>query len=383
MSKLAAIIFADGICSRKGRFEPLFPLGDGTVLSRCVDLFWSNDVRQVIVVAQRENLELEEIAKSAGAEVVYQKHSERSVFASLMTGVREFHKDVSGFFIMPVNVPLVRTKTVTRMIQAFEKNLASVVYPRFHGDRGYPPLVHGKLVPRMMEVEGDTDLCSMLRRFDVEAIDLDVVDRGIVHSVKDREGYVSARQWAEITYPLPEECEQLWDLYSTPHETREHCKAVARLGVRICDMLNEKRSDENRLDRHFVEGAALIHDVGKGMKRHDAVGGEWLAIHGYDDAADIVRHHSDLVLLPDDPITEREIVFLADKLIRGVTPVALDERYNEKMGLYGSIPDARRAIEGRHKRGREVLKRFEEELGVDLEALSRELLADRAVAETV
>ncbi len=383
MKKLAAIIFADEFCSGKCRFNPLFSFGAESVLSRCVDLFWANDVRQIVVVGKKTNRKLEETAENSGAEVVYESDGGQGVLFSLMTGVREFQRDVSGFFILPVNRPLVRAKTVTRLIQAFEKEDASILYPRFQGKRGYPPLVHSKLVPRMLEHTEEETLCTLLSRFDSEASDMDVVDRGVLRALETAEDYSVARQHVGLKYPFPDECEQLWNMYSTPHETREHCRAVARVSVRFCDMLNGQRFGQDRLDRCFVEGAALTHDVGKGLKRHDAIGGEWLAIHGFEDAADIVRHHSDLVLLPGDPITEKEIVFLADKLIHGVTPVSLDERYGDKMARYGHIPDARRAITGRHKRGKQVLRRFERELGIDPEALTREILSGCPVAEHV
>ena len=235
--------------------------------------------------------------------------------------------------------------------------------------------MHGKFAAMISEHEGRDDLRAVLSAFDAEASDLDVADHGVLQSLENAADFAFAQQHAGRSYPSPEECGQLWKLFSTSRETIEHCRAVARLGVMLCDRLNERRSEGERLDRELVLGAALTHDIGKGMKRHDAIGGEWLAIHGFEDAADIVRQHSDLALEPGDPITEREIVFLADKLVRGVTPVPLDGRYEEKLALYGMDLDAKRSILGRRRRGREVLRRFEEELGPGLEDMAREFLA--------
>ena len=375
MMNLAAVIPAAGLSSRMDGFTPLLPLGEHSLLSRCVELLWGNDVRQIIVVTKKNDYKLEEAAQEVGAEVVHNTGDEQDMFSSVVAGVRAFHKEVSGFFLLPAAIPLVRTKTVTRLIQAFEKKQSTVLHPRFQGKRGHPPLIHGRLAPMVAEQAGRGGLDALLDGVASEASCLDVADYGVLHVVDAPEDYAFAQQRAGTTFPFPEECEQLWDLYATSPETRAHCRAVSRVAVLLCDKLNALRSEDTLLDRRLVEGAALTHDVGKGMKRHDAVGGEWLAIHGFDDAAEIVRQHSDLALLSGDPITEKEIVFLADKLVRGTIPVSLDDRYGEKLALYGHVADARTSILGRRKRGRAVLRRFQEELGLDPEALARDVLA--------
>ena len=141
MMNLAAVIPACGLTSHMGPYAPLLPLGSGTVLSSCVDLYWTNDVRQILVVAEPGNPELENEVRELGAEVVQNVDCPKEVFASVVLGIRAFRKGVSGFFLQPASVPLVRPKTVGRLIHAFEKSGASVLYPRFQGRRGLPVLV--------------------------------------------------------------------------------------------------------------------------------------------------------------------------------------------------------------------------------------------------
>jgi hypothetical protein len=88
-----------------------------------------------------------------------------------------------------------------------------------------------------------------------------------------------------------------------------------------------------------------------------------------------VAEHFDLTLSPDQPITEKEIVFLADKLVRCQSPVALDARYLEKLAAHRHEPGAEQAILGRLDRARNLLARFDREMDTPAEDLARKALA--------
>jgi CTP:molybdopterin cytidylyltransferase MocA len=120
------------------------------------------------------------------------------------------------------------------------------------------------------------------------------------------------------------------------------------------------------LDTALVFGAALAHDVAKALPRHARAGADLLARHGFAEAAAIVADHADLELAADAPLTEREIVFLADKYVRGVEVVDMEERYTAKLERFGDAPDARAAVAGRLARAAEVRRRFLEESGARL-----------------
>jgi CTP:molybdopterin cytidylyltransferase MocA len=120
------------------------------------------------------------------------------------------------------------------------------------------------------------------------------------------------------------------------------------------------------LDPALVFGAALAHDVAKAQPRHARAGADLLARHGFAEAAAIVADHADLELAPDAPLTEREIVFLADKYVRGVEVVDMEERYAAKLERFGGDPSARAAVAGRLARAAEVRRRFLEESGARL-----------------
>nr|WP_287410643.1 NTP transferase domain-containing protein [Pseudodesulfovibrio sp.] len=374
MSALAAIIPAAGFSSRMGDFKPLLPLGDGTVLSRCVDVFRRNGVEQVIVVTGRRSDEVTEAAHQAGVVAVHNADFEQGMYSSVLTGVRALGDDFSAFFMLPVDIPLVRSETVSRLIADFEQASPSILYPCFMGERGHPPLISRSLIPAIVNHDGTGGLRTVLDQNETGARDLDVADFGTVHDLDYPADYTLAKSLVDSPYPNHEECCQLWEMYSVPLNIVRHCQAVSRVAEALCQQLNCLRNGDC-LDAALVRGAALTHDIGKGTKRHEIVGAERLHAHGFHVAADIALEHFDLLLPSEEPITEKEVVFLADKLVCGEKPVPLKVRYMNKIEQYRHEPGVEQAILGRLERATDIMARFDREMGVSTEQLAQEVLA--------
>lgn len=122
-------------------------------------------------------------------------------------------------------------------------------------------------------------------------------------------------------------CEQLWEDMKLPGALKAHMTAVADLSVRIGAALNRKGFS---LDVSLLEAAALLHDIKKGTPHHAEAAAQTLEALGFSEIAPIVAAH---MRLPEDfrpEITERTVVFLADKHFAGAAPVSLEKRYGEK-----------------------------------------------------
>nr|WP_275406354.1 NTP transferase domain-containing protein [Pseudodesulfovibrio sp. JC047] len=370
---MAAIIPAAGLSSRMGEFKPLLPLGNGTVLSRCVDGFRANGIEQVVVVTGQRHDDVAAAAVQTGAQPVHNPDFMRGMYSSVVAGVRALNADVAAFFVLPVDIPLVRGVTVKRLIESFSASVPSVLYPCFLGERGHPPLIDRRLVPDILAHDGAGGLRTVLDRHEAEARNLDVADFGVSHDLDYPADYALAQAVVGTGYPSEQECRQLFAIYAVPANIVRHCQAVSRVAEALCERLQSRRPD-SVLDMGLVRGAALTHDIGKGTKQHEVVGAKRLHAHGFPAAATIALEHFDMTLASEEPITEKEIVFLADKLVCGEGPVLLHTRYLRKIEQYRHEPGAEQAIRARLARALEMLARFDHEMGVSAETVAREAL---------
>ncbi|WP_243545754.1 DVU_1551 family NTP transferase [Pseudodesulfovibrio tunisiensis] len=373
MTRLGAVIPAAGFSSRMGRFKPLLPLGPDTVLGRCVHAFTRNGLDDVCVVTGFRAEETSVLVRSEKALPVLNVDYEQGMFSSILTGIRALPDDVEAFFVLPVDIPLVRPETVARLARAWEERRAPLVYPVFRGERGHPPLIGRELIPDILRHDGQGGLRRVLENWEDRAFDVSVADSGTVQDLDYGTDYLVALERIGRDYPLEDECLALWDICGVSSDVRDHCRAVGRIARAMCRAMNRTARVE-RLDPDFAFSAGMVHDIAKGCKGHDQVGADWLAEHGFHAVAPIVAVHSDLAFDPAAGFGEREAVFLADKVVSGSQVVPLEARYAAKVEYFGADPKVRAAIHARRERARRVLSEFENLANVPLDSLAREVL---------
>lgn len=120
-------------------------------------------------------------------------------------------------------------------------------------------------------------------------------------------------------YPDERKCQALLDRMGTPEPVRAHCRAVAERAVLLAGNSPEP------VDLELLECVCLLHDLCRTQGReHPRLAAEVLTGAGYPELAEIVRQHHDLGPAPS---TEAQILYLADKLVSGIRPVTLTERF--------------------------------------------------------
>ena len=144
------------------------------------------------------------------------------------------------------------------------------------------------------------------------------------------------------TAPVPDEkeCEKILADAGTPERAVLHGRAVAEKALTICDLL-ERRGVF--LNRETVRAGALLHDMGKGRKRHADWGAAALLEKGYASLAAIVGDH---MVMPKDEerVSEKCVVFLADKLVKDDRETDLYARYHAD-----TPPQKRPFVRGRYE----------------------------------
>lgn len=366
--RLSAVVLAAGFSSRMGSLKALLPLGPHSAIERVINLFHQNNVQDVVVVTGYSGEKLSHHLKTAGVRTVHNPDYESGMFSSVQTGVRGIAKGSDGFFLQPVDIPLVRPYTIDLLRQVSACNPGRLVHPRFAGKRGHPPLIPAAVIPEILSWGGDGGLRGCLARHDACALSVDTPDRFILADMDTPDDY--RRLLAENSrWDIPDaaECElMLRTLFPVSPEVLHHSRRVAEVAHGLGTAVHLAGHE---LDLALIWAAAMLHDIAKGHRRHATVGGAWLAQLGLCRIAAVVSAHTDPEPIEAGSLTEKQIVYLADKLVRQDKRVTLEERFEAALSRYGRDPAACENIIRRRQAARQAVHWIEQATGRSLEEI--------------
>jgi len=363
--RLAAVVLAAGKSLRLPRFKPLLRLGGRTLLGRAAELFQRCGVAEIIAVTGCRAGEVETEAKTCGMRPVFNSRYEQGMFTSAQAGLRALAPGYDAVFVLPVDIPLVRPASVAALAKHLEASTAQVLLPSYRGKTGHPPLLRKTAVAHVLAWSGEGGLAGALQQLPLETLPL--ADAQIIFDVDDDEAFAEAgRRLASIDVPGIDEALTLLDIYNVGERGLAHGRGVAEAALTMARALNARGA---ALDLRLVEVAALLHDIAKGQPRHESAGARILAELGYQRLADIVASHRDIDPAEVPAITERELIYLADKFVRGPVRMPVRQRFQEKLDCFAQDAEACAAIRRRREHALAMQARFEAEIGKNMQEL--------------
>ncbi|WP_035272968.1 DVU_1551 family NTP transferase [Desulfogranum japonicum] len=364
---LSVLILAAGYSSRMGKLKGLLPLPcerSCSVLKRCVDIFRDSGLENITVVSGHAREHIETAAREYGCKTVYNANFAAGMFSSIQAGVASLPANTEAFFLLPVDIPLIRTGTIQRLLLTHKTSATQILYPVFNGHRGHPPLIHKSLFDMIKRgdhcEQGLRSLLTYVEDNDPLAVqEVATCDANILFDVDTPDDYHLAYSRALVLgYPTEEECQSLInEIYPMEERGIAHGEQVAWVAVCLCKEVN--RYLDTPLDPSLCYAGGLLHDIAKGYPQHEATGATWLWQLGFHQVATLVAAHKDIVYSPDMDLTEKELVHLADKVVRGSQLVKVAERFGEKMEIFKDDPLAVQAIQKRMEQALTIKKAVE------------------------
>lgn len=352
-----AVILAAGLSSRMaGPLKPVLPLAGKTPLSRLADTFRQAGLTDILVAGGHRQAEVAAEADRLGLRFVFNPYYESGMFSTVKAALAAVPRSCRRLLLTPADIPLFRPATVTRLLARAEApDAPPVLYPTFGGQRGHPPCLDAALLPAVLAYGGDDGLRAALSPFPQTGVA--VPDELILADMDTPADYARLDVRAgRLGIPTVAEAETLLAIEAVPPQGLAHARGVAAVAVGLARSLNDAGAV---LDLELVEAAALLHDVAKGRPKHEQAGGELLFALGFEAAAAIVAAHRDIALPEGAPVTEREIVYLADKFVHGRQLVPVAVRFGQKLDLFAHDPEAVAAITRRRQNALTVLARVE------------------------
>ena len=187
--EIAALILAAGYSSRMGKLKPLLPLGPITVIERCMRLFLDTGIDDVRVVVGHRFRDLVPLIEKLGVRWIVNEHYQHGMLSSIKVGIHALENPTKAFFLLPVDIPLVRHDTVIELLSAYGRHDADVLYPAFRGKRGHPPLINAALRSGILSWNEEGGLRSFLLQHQSRAVNIEVADENVLLDMDNLEQY--------------------------------------------------------------------------------------------------------------------------------------------------------------------------------------------------
>jgi CTP:molybdopterin cytidylyltransferase MocA len=373
--KIAGLILAAGTAGRMGECKALLPLSRDSALDVIVTRMKAAGVSSIIVVTGGFEETVRREALRLDCDTAFNPAFRSGMFCSVQTGVKAIGDGADAFFMLPVDIPLVKPSTYRAMIDAFNEgcDAPEVVYPTFSGKRGHPPLIGREMASRILSWGGEDGLSGLLALSE-KSIDVPTADRAVLLDMDTQDDYRALLRY-RMGEKIPDdsECEELLLIAGTPKKVTRHMRVVADCASRLADAICKSGANA-KIDRRLLRSVCLLHDIAKGKKDHEARGAAWLREKGYSKVASIVASHKDLggKTSKGSSINEAELLYISDKITDGEVISTLKNRMLRMETRFAPGSEALAAAIRRIKQASDIQKKIEKMTGRKL----AELLAD-------
>lgn len=188
------------------QLKPLLPLGNATVADHVISTFRSVGVDVFLVVGHRYK-EIKEGIKIHDTGFIYNTNYAKGMFTSVQAGVRGLNKEYTSFFLLPVDIPMVRTVTIEHLYNEGINRPGKIIYPVYNGKRGHPPLIPTSLIPGILEWKQEGGLKTFLKSHEDIALNLAVDDSFILFDIDTPEDYKELQKQYRCNIQIPDQAQ--------------------------------------------------------------------------------------------------------------------------------------------------------------------------------
>ena len=183
---MAAVLLAAGKSSRMGSCKPLLPLGDETVIERCLNTLHQGGVSEIIVVVSIHGEEVSRAARKHPVRIVANPDESGDMASSIRAGRDAATEDTSGIIVALCDYPLVMPGTVQALIDRHATHPDCIITPTCNGRRGHPLLPPRFILEKL--TAGNT-LRDVIKRNAVRIREIPLEDNGILIDMDTPEDY--------------------------------------------------------------------------------------------------------------------------------------------------------------------------------------------------
>ena len=186
---IPGIILAAGKSQRMGKNKLLLMFRGKPILQHVIYAAQCSSLSPLILVLGTNSDALQSQIDSGSSIVVENPDFADGYGSSLQAGLQKLRKPCAGAMFLLGDQPLLRTKTIEKLIAAFQKEPKRWVAPSWNGQRGNPVITPASWFDKIFALTGDIGPREHLKDPAANLNLINVDDRGVVFDIDSPEDY--------------------------------------------------------------------------------------------------------------------------------------------------------------------------------------------------
>jgi len=188
---LSAILLAAGESKRMGKLKQLMPLGKSTLLEQAIDNLLNSSVDETIVVVGHKAEEITKRIAARPVKIVINPDYREGMSTSIIAGLILADPRSQAIMLALGDQPLVASRTINQLIEAFNSQNKGIAVPTYQGRRGHPIIFDIKYKAELFKLKGDIGGREIIRNHPKDVLKVDVDSESVVSDIDTEDDYQS------------------------------------------------------------------------------------------------------------------------------------------------------------------------------------------------
>ena len=184
-----SLVLAAGESKRMKEQKLLMPFGSETMIGKVVSENLRSKTVNVMVVLGSDSEKIKEKLPSGVLETVINKEYKKGMFSSVRKGIGSLPSNCTAAVIALGDQPMINSKVIDRMVDAFVSGTKDIIIPVSGGKRGHPLLISGRYFSEIKNLDEDASLRDILTAHEGDILELEVGTDEILRDIDTREEY--------------------------------------------------------------------------------------------------------------------------------------------------------------------------------------------------
>jgi molybdenum cofactor cytidylyltransferase len=193
-NSVAAVLLAAGRSRRMGKFKPLLPFGDQSVIQACINNIRGAGISEIVVVLGHRAKEIQEQLKHFNLTFACNPEPDSPMSASITVGVSSLSPSVKSALIALVDHPAVPPSVLIQLIAKWELGRGRFIQPEYEGHGGHPVLIDLEYRAELMNLDPQRGLRSLLEAHRLQVLRVSTDSPYVARDMDTWEDYLRLHQ---------------------------------------------------------------------------------------------------------------------------------------------------------------------------------------------